>query len=384
MKFRRLIITSCLLITAVTATSATHAQDQQGPPPAVVRVGEVKVQQVQHQRLVTGGIEPAKRSVVSAEQAGRVIQDPPEPGVAVKQGDVLAKVDATLLKSELAAAEAEIHEAQADLAQARAQLDIAARSRKQLEDLVAANSARQKELDDARDQEQVAESRVRLAEAMITRLQARRDRLQQQIDKTVIHAPFDGYISRKQTELGQWLNPGDPVTEMVATARVKAKLNVPQDMIDLVPTDEPITLTVEPIQLDVTEKIFSIVPDGDAASRTFRVLLKLDSRDGRIKPGMSVSAPLPTGRSVKAVTVPRDAVNITPTGKIVYVNRNGTAAAVNVNIRFGAGDRFVVDGALNDGEQVVVEGNERLFPGQPLKIATDSPIEPETTRAEAQ
>ena len=83
---------------------------------------------------------------------------------------------------------------------------------------------------------------------------------------------------------------------------------------------------------------------------------------------MSVAAELPTGAIVKAITVPRDAVQTTPTGAVVYANRGGVAVSIPVSIRFGAGDRFVIDGQLQPNEQVVIEGNERLTPGTPLKI----------------
>ncbi|MEX0742241.1 MAG: hypothetical protein WD079_05535, partial [Phycisphaeraceae bacterium] len=99
-----------------------------------------------------------------------------------------------------------------------------------------------------------------------------------------------------------------------------------------------------------------------------------------IKPGMSVRSQLPTGEAMQAMTVPRDAVQTTPSGTVVFVNRNGVAAAVPVRVQFGSGDRFVLDEtSLRDGEQVVVQGNERLAPGQPLRIVEDAPEDPSGT-----
>ena len=61
-------------------------------------------------------------------------------------------------------------------------------------------------------------------------------------------------------------------------------------------------------------------------------------------------------------------MNLTPTGMLAYASRGGVAVPVNVVIRFGVGDRFVVDAALRPGERVVIEGNERLMPGTPLQV----------------
>ena len=112
----------------------------------------------------------------------------------------------------------------------------------------------------------------------------------------------------------------------------------------------------------------AIVPDADPQARTFRVLFKIPNEDNALKPGMSVTAELPTSTLSNQLTVPKDAVHSTPTGTVVTLNRNNTAAPVPVTVRFSIGDRFVIDGPINHNDQVVIEGNERLAPGQPLNI----------------
>ncbi|MDH3583672.1 MAG: efflux RND transporter periplasmic adaptor subunit [Phycisphaerae bacterium] len=346
----------------------------QGPPPANVRVEPVRREQVVQRRLVIGRVEPARRSLLTGEEAGLVVAAPPEPGLAVKRDAVLARVDDKLLKLQAKAAEASVREAEAAVAERRALLELAVRNRKNLQGLFDSNVAKRKELDDAISEESAVQARLALATAVLQRGQAQRDELKERLNKTVIRAPFDAFIVRKQTELGQWLAAGDPVVELVEISRVKVRLDVPQGMIDAVAGDEPITLHIDALRTDRTTKLFSIVPDADPQSRTFDVLLKLDNADGRLKPGMSVSAQVPTGTRVAALTVPRDAVRTTPVGHTVFANRGGRAVAVPVTVRYGVGDRFVVaDGGLREGEQVVVEGNERLFSGQPLKVIPATP-----------
>ncbi|QNN24592.1 efflux RND transporter periplasmic adaptor subunit [Planctomycetales bacterium ZRK34] len=340
----------------------------QGAPPAAVRIGEIKKLSVIEKRLVTGQIEPSRRTIVAAEESGRVTVGPAEPGTTVKQGEVVAQIDDALLKVNEQIAEAQIHEAQADVDQMQAQLATASRSRKRLEQLVASDVARQKELDDSRDSESVAQARLSLAQAALERARGNLQALKIQLDKTRVIAPFDAYITRKSTEVGQWVSPGDPVVELVETVRVKVKLNVPQFMVDVVPMDEAVDLKIDAVEAVRQAKVFSIVPDGDPQARTFRVLFKLDNPDGMIKPGMSASAQLPTGKTIDALTTPRDAVITTKTGSLVYAVRGGVAVAVPVIVRFGQGDRFVVDADLTPGDQVVIEGNERLFPGQPVNV----------------
>ena len=345
-----------------------------GPPPANVRVGEVRLEPVRQLRLVTGQVEPARRTLVTTEQGGRVTEAPPEPGMAVAAGQPIAKLDDTVLKIDLAAADAIVREMDATVDERQALLDLTRRARQSLEDLVRANSARQRELDDARDQEAAAAARLELAKAQQQAAAAGAARIKQQIDYTTVLSPFDAFVVRKGTEVGQWVNPGDTVAELVVTERVKIKLDVPESMVHQVPLNEPLELEIVGIGATRRAVVFSVVPDADSQARTFRVLFKLDNPDGMLKPGMAVRANLPTGQTVQALTAPKDAVQTTASGPMVYANRGGKAVQVPVLIRFSHGDRFVIDAALQPGEQVVIEGNERLFPGQPLKIADQAAL----------
>lgn len=362
-----------------------HAQAPSGPPPAKVRVGLVLRKSVQEHRLVIGQVEPAKRTIVAAEEKGRVKIAPPEPGTPVKGDATIASVDSTLLDldkkaADLAVLEAKIatDEAAAQVAEQQARLTTAARDRKRLEKLVTTQVAKRHELDNAVDAESAARARLsffkalqRRATAVHQRALITAKRLETQILKTKVIAPFSGYIVRKHTEVGQWVDAGDPVAEIVMTQTVKVRLEVPQAIIPKLKPGQSVTVRFDALFTSKTEKIFSIVPDGDAQSRTFRVLLKFKNADSALKPGMSVAAELPTGNKTQALTVPRDAVNLTPNGAIVFVNRGGMGLPVNVAIRFGDGDRYVIRGPLRDGDQVVVEGNERLIPGQRLIVLND-------------
>ncbi|MBI1373467.1 MAG: efflux RND transporter periplasmic adaptor subunit [Phycisphaera sp.] len=339
-----------------------------GPPPANIRVGEALKEKVRVQRLVIGRIEPAKRSTVAAEQAGRVIISPKEPGLPVTEGEVLAKIDDTLLKIARQNAAIMVEQAEAQVADTQAQLSIVRRNRERLEPLVKSNVARLKELEDAQDQEKVYESRRNLSEIQVRQARNSLERIEAQLKKTEVVAPFDSIIVHKLTEAGQWADAGDPIVELVMTKGVKVRLQVPQSMIDQVPMDDPVTLHIDALGEDRPIKVFSIVPDADPQARTFSVLLKVPNADGRLKPGMSISAQLPTHDIVDAITVPKDAVQTTPTGQTVYVVRGGRALAVNVNVLFSHNDRFVIQGAIAEGDQVVTEGNENLRPGQPVNI----------------
>lgn len=365
------------LVAALIASSCAleHASAQgppKGPPPASVKVAPAESREVGELRLVTGQVEAAKRSTVAAEEAGRVIVSPPPPGTVLKKGDVITRLDETLLKIDRDAARVAVDEAKTTVEETAAQLEIAKRDLNRVESLFKSNAAKQREVDNARDEVSIRRARNALAQAIVLRGVAAIQRLEERIANTVIAAPFDGTVVRKEAELGEWVGEGDPAVEMIATNRLRIRLNIPELMVAGVSTDAPVKVHVNALDRDYDAKPYAIVPDADVQARTFSLLIYLDNDDGKAKSGMSVSSQLPTGKRVKAMTIPRDALVTTPTGTHVFVSRGGAAVPVPVRIRFATGDRFVIDGPIRHGEQVVTDGNERLIPGQPLKIVGDS------------
>ncbi|MHC4994588.1 MAG: efflux RND transporter periplasmic adaptor subunit [Planctomycetota bacterium] len=357
-----------LMTCGVFAPSATAQNAPKGPPPATVRVGEVRLEPVQQHRLIVGSIEASKRTLVAAEERGRVVTAPPEEGDAVKAGQILARVDTALLKIERDAARADIQQTEAQIAERQAEHQTARRTRIRIEELHKSEVAVQTEFDDAVDAEAAALARLEFVKAFKRSREIQLEQIETRLAMAQSPSPFDGYVVMRHTELGQWLNPGDPIAEIVVTSSVKVVLDVPQAMIDHLPMDQPIDIQIDALDLTRQQTIYAIVPDANRQSRTFGVHIQLDNPDGKLKPGMSVAAELPTGATINATTVPRDAVQTTPTGSVVYANRGGVAVSVPVSIRFGSGDRFVVDGQLRPNEPVVIEGNERLTPGTPLKV----------------
>lgn len=342
----------------------------------MVRVGEARRETVTQVSRVTGQLRPARRSLVASEESGRVVLAPPDAGTAVKAGTILARIDDEIVRINRDGAIAQVAEAQAICEQREALLASATRERQRLATLLAERTAKRKELDDATDVETAARATVDQAKATLSGAQTDLARIEAALRKLTITAPFDGYVISKRTEVGQWLSPGDPVAEVLSSDQIDAMLDVPEYLVGHLRADQPVTVHIEGVSRIITAPVHRIVPDADPRARTFPVNVRLTNDDGVLMSGMTVTADLPNGKEAMALTVPRDAVQVTPAGMLVYVNRGGAAIPAYVRIRFGVGDRFVIDGPINPGEQVIVEGNERiLFPGQPLMLMRE-PAEP--------
>lgn len=339
-----------------------------GPPPSNVRVALVGKQSVQQKRLIIGTLEAAQRSIVAAEEPGRVIQAPPDRGTSVTEGQVLAELDDELLRKERAVEQALKRQAESTIEEARARFQQASKLVERYRDLVDEGGITRSQLDEAVRDMRVAEAQIATGEAQVTRHEAEIALIDERIVRMTIKAPFDGEIVEKHAEVGQWLAAGGPVVALNRVDQVDAVLDVPDHMIGQVDRQAPVDVRITSIDQTLAAPVYRIVREADRQARTYPVLVRLDNTSGKLQPGMMAEAELPTGRAVESLTVPRDAVHTTPSGIRVMVNRGGRAVPVSVNIRFKVGDRFAVDAPLKPGEQVVVEGNERLRAGDRLNV----------------
>lgn len=361
----------------------------QGPPPAAVRVGRATQETLQQRFEVVGRLEEVRRATIAAEVEGKVIAAPVEEGDRVEAGEtVLVRIDPVWARAALQMAEAQV-------ASARAELDQSRRDLAYLEQLQAAGSAKPKEVDDAR-------AAVASDEAELTAALAARDEAATRVSRLEVVAPFDGAVVEKMVEVGQWVQVGDPVAELISTEEIDAVVYVPERLINRVSVGERVEVFVEPLGEAVEGEVVAVVPSGASAARTFPVKVRLDDLGGRLKSGMSVLARLPVGESKPVLTVPRDAVLFQGGEAVVWaaVSPGGTwgeaageaggpsgaappampqAMPMNVEVLFGVDERYAVQplpsmgGAKLAAEMpVVIEGAEQLFPTQPLMILNEN------------
>ncbi len=276
-----------------------------GPPPAQVRVGTVEVKELQNRVPVIGRLQEVRRVTVTAEVEGRVVDVAVDQGSKVTGGETtLANVDRTLMDLAEQSADAAVAEAEANLKQSRTDLE-------QLTKLREANSAMAKEVEDQRTV--VAGNEARLAAAV-----AAQERARTEARRTTVVAPFDGAVTQKLAEVGQWVTPGDPVVEMISTGEIDAVIDLPERYVAGLSMGDEIGVRVEVLEADLKGQVVAIRPDAMTASRTFPVKVRIDDPGDQLRPGMSVVAHVPVSEMKRFATVPRDAVLQTAGGAVVW------------------------------------------------------------------
>ncbi|MBI4383241.1 MAG: efflux RND transporter periplasmic adaptor subunit [Nitrospinae bacterium] len=217
---------------------------------------------------------------------------------------------------------------------------------------------------------------IRQEEANLQAAEARIAIIEDDIQRSTIHAPFNGYVLKKETETGQWLEKGDPAVSMIAVDALKAEINLPQFHFNKIEIGTPAKIILEgrgagraneEFKGEAIEKIYS----GDPASRTFPVRVKVINPNSRIAAGMLVRVELyPEEKRKNTLYVPKDAVVRTPRETSVWVvreDKDNNFTAMKVAVETGDNvEKLVAVKAdpkkLKVGEWVVVQGNERLPP----------------------
>lgn len=327
--------------------------------PRVV-VDEARQIDIVRQIPLTGTITSARVSRLSPEVEGRVKRLFVDVGDDVAQGDRLLQVDSELAELTYEATQALTEQTRAELADAQRRYADAQRLRKQ-------NTVSENEL-------LLREAEVQIKSAALARQQAEQRRQQAELERYVVKAPFEGVISAKLTEAGEWIEPGTALFNLVATHELRADLAVPQGVYTRINEHSRIHLTLDALaEHSVPGRISAVVPVNDPSARTFLLRVLFDDAELRAIPGMSVAATLEAGSGDRGVVVARDAVLRYPDGRVTVwvVSQDGDQASVSerhVTLGHSFDGQVEVRDGLQAGDTVVVLGNEALQQGQAVRI----------------
>ena len=369
------------LVGAPTLGCGTQAEQPAAgqPPPAPVRVAEVTSGEIVEQWRFIGDVRSLRSAELALGAGGEVVHIEVREGDRVDLGMLLVEVDKRQASAQLSAAVSSRRESERQLDQARREAERATR----LGSTVLASEEIER-----------SQTEVGTLEARRRRLAAEIRAAKAELSDYQLAAPFDGVVSARYVDLGQWVNPGDPVLQLVSVDEVEILVDVlPQLMPHLrvgatatlapgaglgegasreaaAPTSEEGTITAE---------ILGVVPSLDPGTRTLRVRLRPQSTAPWLLPGAPVGVAFPVTLSTSAgegrlasVLVPRDALVLGAVDIRVLKIVDGLAQPVQVQVEASVGDLALVIGeGLSPGDVVVTRGNERLRPGQTVRVLPD-------------
>jgi len=336
------------------ASQSLRAAEQ---PPARVRVAVVGERQLAQTVRALGVVDFARVARVAPEVSGVVAAIELRAGQVVERGDVLVELDDRFLKKDIDIRQREVEQVEAEIDRERANLQ-------RLESLLASSSASRGAYEDSLYTVRAQEKRRDTLREQIARLRI-------SLEKSRVRSPFDGVVLEKLAELGEWVGPQTPVARIAASAELRVRASIGQDLARFQRPGARVPVLLEGLGERLEGTIRDLRPVVDLRSQNITVNVALDYRPGLLQ-NMQARVELPAAERRKLRLLPRDALVRFKGKDFVYAVVDEVARIMPVNIvarlkaEVGVDDEHIVVGM-----SVVIDGNDRLRPDTPVSVVEE-------------
>lgn len=345
-----------------------------GEKPAVVDLGAVERRPV-FQSFVTasGEIVASRYADIGSNMMGRLVDLEVAEGQAVRRGDVLARIDPVQARSEAAALAAQLDALSAEVQAAAAREAESRQALERARKLRADGVIAQADLDTAVASSDAARAQLEAARRRVSQGQAQVQRARDSLSKTEITAPMDGVVTRLDVREGEMVvigvqnQPGTILMTLSDLSSMNAEVKVAEAEVLRLRSGQKATVTLEAVpgrELpgQVTEIGASALPvAGAAAAREFRVVVRLDSTDAALRPGLTCDVRILADEARNTLTVPLQAVVLRPDPAQAGRERSGVFVVENGVARFTPVETGIIGGleiqlteGVKEGATVVV------------------------------
>ena len=356
------------------------------PPAKVVVVSvahETTLDGAQTVLNASGYVTARTKATVSSKVTARVLEILIEEGMRVEKGQVIARLDASNVETSLRLAEAQLraaktarHETGALLVEVKLRLDRTKAlvaddvvSQAELDSVHAEAGSLEARLDRQREEESVAESRLAV--------------WIQQLEDTIIRAPFSGVVTTKDAQPGEMISPvsaGGGFTRtgigtVVDMDSLEIEVDVNESYINRVRAGQGVEAALDAYpDWKIPCHVIAIVPTADRDRATVRVRIGFEELDPRMLPDMGVKVAFREDQTEqagqRAVVIPREAVRRDDGTDFVFVVNRGRVERRAVRLNPGDGEDALVMAGVAGGERVVVQGPSDLADGDEVEVSS--------------
>ena len=359
-RLKRPLLLSTTAALALALTLALGCSDGQAVAPEMklplVSAMPVTIEDLEDRVTAVGELVAPQHAELSAEVDGRVTELMLVEGQSVTAGDPLLELDPAKRRLELAAARAHVSEAAASVENVRRQV-----SRQR--ELQARNISSQSALDDS-------ETELRLAHAKLAAAKADLGVESLALEEATVRATFDGMVVRRMVSLGEYVQVGRSLVEIVSLNPIEVEFRVAEIDSSFVRLGQEVAVHVAPYpDRSFGAKVTVISPTIDPNTRTLRVKAVVDNAEGLLRPGLFARADLGLSVHEGVAVVPSSAVLQRVDGSVVFV-LDGTNRATRRVVQLGSFQegRVEVTKGLQAGDRVLVRGHADLLDGQQVRL----------------
>jgi membrane fusion protein (multidrug efflux system) len=321
-----------------------------------VSVSEVVVVDLDEEIHASGDLEARFHTMIGAEIAGRVTELSIDEGGSVESGATVIEIDPERRKLDLGAAEARRAQARASYRKEKSQTE---RIRK----LRSENISSVQQLEEAETALLFARSALEAEEAAVG-VAARA------LADASVSAPFSGLVARRSVDLGEFVQVGDPLFELVSLNPLEAIFSLPELDTERVRVGQPIEVKVGAFRgRSFQGEVIFVAPTIEPETRTLRIKAEVDNSEGLLRPGLFARVNLGVSRRERVMMIPQESIIQRSSGAYVF-RVLGDDRVERVDVETGAVDdgRIEVRGSLTEGDWVVERGHGGLANGMVVAV----------------
>jgi RND family efflux transporter MFP subunit len=355
------ILALVILFNPLGPGSMARAQDKEQAqkmarvqPPARVVVSKITQEIVAQNQSFIGTLYYERVSHVSSEVPGLVKKINVRAGDQVEKGEPLVHLDTQILEKEIL-----FHKNQIELV--GLDIDHKQINFNRMATLFKKSSTSEQAYDDAKFFYQ---------EALLKRFSAQitLEKLLIQKRKSVINVPFDGIVLEKNVDSGDWVHQGKQLFDIGSVNDLFVRVPMAETLLKFVSLGQTVRVIINAYDREMPGTIENLSPTADAKTKNIFLKIRIPMLT-KVAQNMSATVFIATGSKEKLSMIPRDALIRFQGKDFVYAVREKKAVRLAVHIVAFHGNRIGADNAyFTQGLQIVVDGNERLRPGQPVVI----------------
>lgn len=324
----------------------------------------------------TGALRAVTTVQVGSQVSGTIRSLHADFNSRVRKGQVVARLDPSLLQAQVDQADATIVRLQADMERARVTLDDAEVKLRRGRELLAKGLAPAADVDSAESTARQAEASLKAAQAQVTQARAALNQNRVNLSHTVITSPVDGIVISRNVDVGQTVaaSMSAPTLFVIANdlTRMQVDASVDEGDIGQIQAGQDVSFRVDAYPDDVFTGVVAQVrlePVVQQNVVSYVTVIDLPNSDGRLKPGMTANATIEIARADNVLRVPNAALRFQPTGdaapasapraaaergRRVWTLRDGELQPVPVQTGISDGTATaVLDGDLHENTPVV-------------------------------
>lgn len=366
MNLPRVLLCAVLAATLSISTSdLARAQGKASP----VEVDKVIEESLTQTAPFTARFVAIQLGPVATRISERVADITVRAGERVEKGAILARLSDNRLQAERQLRASELKKAEAQRERATANRAKAQQTLARTEQLRGSNAFRKNALEDAARDLEAAIASSTEAEAETERVRAELNLAEIALADAAIRAPYPGVILARHVVTGGYVQAGEAIVTLMNDKDLEIEADVPAQRLSGLHPGAPVKAVLQNGQT-LTVEVRAIIPEENprTRSRAVRFSASLPEGSTRIAENQSVTVHIPIGVVRQVISVHKDALLLDGSQPRVYVVIDGKVEMRPVAIGESLGTRFEVMDGLSVGETVVIKGNERLRPGEPVAV----------------